>query len=118
MLTADDLTIIWLTGICDNYMTTLRDTRVIDDLQRREIHPDILLVGSPTGLGPEIAHGIRETVKVAETLNPGAIFIFGHEPLERKVLDQLRRENRGISRIHCAENPGDYFSFERRMENN
>ncbi len=111
VLTTDGLTIVWLTGICDNYMTTLRDTRVIDDLQRKKIRPDILLVGSPTGLGPEIAHGIRETVQAADILDSGAIFILGHEPLERKVLNQLRRKSQDISRIHCAENPGDCFFY-------
>jgi len=111
VLTTDSLTIVWLTGICDNYMTTLSDTRVIEDLQRKKIRPDILLVGSPTGLGPEIAHGIRETVQAADILDSGAIFILGHEPLERKVLNQLRRKGQDISRIHCAENPGDCFFY-------
>ena len=110
----DDLTIVWLTGICDNYMTTIRDTAVIEDLLRRDISPDILLAGSPTGLGPEIAHGIRETIKAAEILKPKVVFILGHEPLERKVLDQLRRQDRDISRIQCAENPGDCFLFDQR----
>jgi ankyrin repeat protein len=84
----------------------------IEDLRRKNISPDILLVGSPAGLGPEIAHGIRETIKAAEILAPEAVFILGHEPLERKVKDQLRRENRDIRCIHCAENPGDYFLYD------
>ncbi len=111
VLTTNGLTIVWLTGICDNYITPLRDIRVIEDLQQREIRPDILLVGSPTGLGPENAHGIRETVQAADILDSGAIFMLGQEPLERKVLNQIRRKGQDICRIHCAENPGDCFFY-------
>ncbi|MBN2431494.1 MAG: hypothetical protein JXQ27_08460 [Acidobacteria bacterium] len=109
VLTADGLTIVWLTGICDNYIPTRRDTRVIDELRQRGISPDILLVGSPTGIGPEMAHGIRETVQAAEPLGAGAVFVLGHPPLERKVRDQLRRNGHDTRRLQCAENPGDSF---------
>jgi len=112
VVTADGLVIVWLTGICDNYMVNRRDTGVIEDLRRRGIRPDILLVGSPTGIGPEVAHGIRETVQAAEPLDAGAVFVLGHEPLERKVFDQLRRKGRDTGRIRCADNPGDEFLYD------
>ncbi len=110
VLTVDGLTMVWLTGICDPYMVNLRDVSVVGELQRQGIRPDILLVGSPAGIGPEIAHGIRETVLAAEPLDARAVFVLGHEPLERKVREQLRRMGRDTRRIHCAENPGDRFA--------
>ena len=63
-----------------------RDVAIIDCLALDGVRPDILLLGSPTGIGPEIGHGIREACLEARRLKPRAVFAFGHEPLERSIL--------------------------------
>lgn len=110
ILEANGITIVWLTGISDNYLSFKRDNKVISELLERKIRPDILLLGSPAGIGPEIAHGIRESYFESSVLNPGSVFVFGHEPLERKVFYQVYRKLKSRpTHIYCADNPGDRF---------
>ncbi|MBN1350757.1 hypothetical protein JXJ21_15170 [candidate division KSB1 bacterium] len=80
----------------------------------RKIKPATLLLGSPEGLGPEIAHGIRETYTEALKLEPREVAAFGHEGLERKVKYQLQRKKAAIDNFLCADNPGDRFSIHNR----
>ncbi|HOI29532.1 MAG TPA: ankyrin repeat domain-containing protein [Melioribacteraceae bacterium] len=111
IIEVDGLTIVWLTGICDNYQTAKKDNQIIKELVSRKIQPDILLLGSPEGLGPEIAHGIRETYIEAANLEPLAVVAFGHEGLERKIKYQLQRKKVGTDNFICAEYPGDRFKI-------
>lgn len=108
----DGLIIVWITGICDNYQLTKRNISAINELNNKKIKPDILLLGSPSGIGPEVAHGIRETYLEAMKLDATSVFIFGHEPLERKVFYQVERKiTSKPENIFCAGNPGDRFVF-------
>ncbi|HQP75437.1 MAG TPA: ankyrin repeat domain-containing protein [Acidobacteriota bacterium] len=109
VLEIDGLTIVWLTGICDNYLVQRRDAGVIDRLMARGVRPDILLLGTPSGIGPEFAHGIREAFRETVRLQPKAVFAFGHEPLERKVRLQLSRKQADLAALRTAGNPGDRF---------
>lgn len=109
VLEVDGLTIVWLTGICDNYLVRRRDAGVIDRLKNLGVRPDILLLGTPSGIGPEYAHGMREAYLESAKLEPRAVFCFGHEPLERKVRLQLSRKNADISRLSTADDPGNRF---------
>ncbi|MBN2346728.1 MAG: ankyrin repeat domain-containing protein [Candidatus Aminicenantes bacterium] len=109
LLEVDDLTIVWLTGICDNYLVKRRDAGVIDRLMARGVRPDILLLGAPTGIGPEFAHGIREAYLEAARLRPRRVFAFGHGPLEKKVRLQLSRKKADLSALRTADHPGDRF---------
>jgi ankyrin repeat protein len=109
VLESDGLTIVWLTGISDNYLVRKRDAGIIDRLALDGVRPDILLLGSPTGIGPEIGNGIREAYLEARRLRPRAVFAFGHELLERRILGQIRRRIGEAADFHCAANPGDFF---------
>ena len=106
---ADGLTIVWLTGVSDNYLAQRRDASVIDRLASAGVKPDLLFLGTPSGIGPEIGNGIREAYLEARRLKPGAVFAFGHEPLERRILGQVRRRTGGAAEFHCADAPGDSF---------
>jgi len=118
ILEADSITIVWLTGISDNYLSSNRDNKVISELLERKIRPDILLLGSSAGIGPEIAHGIRESYFESSVLNPGSVFVFGHEPLERKVLYQVYRKLKSKPTcFYCADNPGDRFIIKAETSN-
>ncbi|MBN1196443.1 MAG: ankyrin repeat domain-containing protein, partial [Candidatus Aminicenantes bacterium] len=105
----DNLEIVWLTGICDNYLTGRRDVASIQALAELGVRPDILFIGTPSGIGPEIAHGIRESFLAASALQSRAVFVCGHEPLERKVRYQLLRKGAALDRLHTASAPGDRF---------
>jgi hypothetical protein len=107
ILELDGKSFVWLTGICDNYITARKDTKVVLKLKEMGINPDILFIGSPSGIGPEYAHGIRETYIETLCLNPENIFVFGHELLEKKVLHQVSRMQNNSGNLHTAENPGD-----------
>lgn len=109
VLEIDGLTIVWLTGICDNYLVQRRDTGVIDRLKTQGVRPDILLLGTPSGIGPEFAHGMREAYLESAKLQSKAVFAFGHEPLERKVRLQLSRKQADLAALRTADNPGDRF---------
>ncbi len=73
--------------------------------------PDILFLGSPAGIGPKIANGIREAYLEASVLGARAVFVFGHEALERKVLYQLKRKKADTTAFMTAANPGDSFQL-------
>jgi len=109
VIETDGLTIVWLTGISDNYLVRRRDAAVIDQLARAGVKPDLLFLGTPSGIGPEIGNGIREAYLEARRLEPGAVFAFGHEPLERRILGQVRRRTGEAAEFRCAGNPGDSF---------
>lgn len=111
ILDIDGLEIIWLTGLCDNYQTFKRDNQIIEKLASLNVKPDLLFLGSPAGIGPEFAHGIRESHLASARLNPGSVFVFGHEPLERKVLDQVKLMASDAAHFYTAENPGDRFKL-------
>ncbi len=109
VLEIDGLTIVWLAGVSDNYLVRRRDAVVIDRLTGAGIRPDLLFLGTPSGIGPEIGNGIRESYLESRRLKPGAVFSFGHEPLERRIQGQLRRRLGDAADFHCADNPGDSF---------
>lgn len=109
VIEADGLTIVWLTGVSDNYLVQRRDATVIDRLTGAGVKPDLLFLGTPSGIGPEIGNGIREAYLEARRLEPGAVFAFGHEPLERRILGQVRRRTGGAGEFQCAGDPGDSF---------
>ena len=116
LMEIDGLRIVWLTGICDNYLIQKRDISIIKKLHENNIRPDILFLGSPSGIGPELAHGIRETFLEATVLNPKAVFVFGHEPLERKVRYQIERRVKGPLPLLVSENPGDLHPLNTKKE--
>jgi len=115
-LEVDGLTIVWLTGISDAYQSQKRDASVIDRLARDGIRPDILFLGSPSGIGPEIGNGIREAFLEARRLKPRSVFAFGHEPLERRIKDQVRRRIGEAKELRSAGHPGDFFSVNIRRK--
>jgi ankyrin repeat protein len=109
VIEADGLTVVWLTGVSDSYLVQRRDATVVDRLAHEDVKPDLLFLGNPSGIGPEIGNGIREAYLEVRRLEPGAVFAFGHGPLERRVLGQIRRRVGGTGEFHCADNPGDSF---------
>ncbi len=111
LMEIEGLTMAWITGICDNYLAYKRDAALIKTLHENKVEPDILFLGSPAGIGPEIAHGIRETFLEASVLGAKAVFVFGHEALERKVFNQLKRKKADTTVFMTAANPGDSFQL-------
>jgi ankyrin repeat protein len=105
----DGISIVWLTGICNNYLTYNRDASIVQKLKNERLSPDLLFLGSPAGIGPELAHGIRETFIETAILNPKNVMIMGHELLEEKVLYQLTRLKLNTVNIRTAQYPGDAF---------
>ena len=108
----ENLKIVWLTGICDNYLVRRRDVTVVQSLINKNLRPDVLFVGTPAGIGPEVAHGIRETLLELSSLRSKAVFVFGKAPLERKVRYQLQRKGVSIPGLICSSAPGDRFLLE------
>lgn len=72
---------------------------------------DLLFLGTPEGIGPEKGNGIRESFIESMRLDPKVVFFMGKEPLERRILYQIRRRIQDPGNIYCAENPGDTFFF-------
>ena len=107
----DGLSIFWLSSICDNYISTKKDIGAINYVYENFKNIDIMFIGTPDGIGPEKGSGIREAYLESGKLNPQAVFFMGKEPLERKILYQLKRRKADTSRIHCSENPGDSFIY-------
>jgi len=107
----DNTKVVWLTGICNQYVPSRRDIGAIRKLVEMGIRPDILFLGSPAGIGPEFAHGIREAYLETAVLEPAHVFFFGHELLEKKILYQISRLKKNAGNICTAENPGDCFSL-------
>ena len=107
----DGLSIFWLSGLSDEYITSKKDTRAIGFVKENFSGVDLLFLGLPEGIGPEKGNGIREAYLETMGLNPKAVFFMGKEPLERRILYQIMRRIQDPRNIHCAGNPGDTFFF-------
>ena len=105
----DGLSILWLSGISDEYITSKKDTKAIEFVKENLPGVDLLFLGLPEGIGPEKGNGIRETYLESLSLNSRAVFFMGKEPLERRTLSQIRRRIPDTGKIICSENPGDPF---------
>jgi hypothetical protein len=107
----DDLSVFWLSGLSDDYITSKKDTEAIEFVKENFSDIDLLFLGTPEGIGPEKGNGIRESFVESMRLDPKAVFFMGKEPLERRILYQIKRRIQGPGNIYCAENPGDLFFF-------
>ncbi len=107
----DGLSVFWLSGLSDDYITAKKDIRAIEFVKENFFDIDLLFLGTPEGIGPEKGNGIRESFVESMSLNPKAVFFMGKEPLERRILYQIRRRIQDPGNIYCAENPGDTFFF-------
>lgn len=107
----EGLSLFWLSGLCDNYISTKKDTKAIEYVKEHFSNIDLLFLGTPDGLGPEEGNGIREAYLESMCLNPNTVFFMGKEPLERKILNQIKRRVKRPDNIHCSENPGDRFFY-------
>lgn len=107
----DGLSILWLSGFSDEYITSKKDTKAIEFVKENFPGVDLLFLGLPEGIGPEKGNGIRETYLESISLNPRAVFFMGKEPLERRILSQIRRRIQDTRKINCSENPGDSFLY-------
>jgi ankyrin repeat protein len=105
----DGLSVFWLSGLSDDYITAKKDAKAIDSILVGFPGVDLLFLGTPDGIGPEKGNGIRETYFEAMRLDPKAVFFMGKTPLERRVLYQIKRRIQDPGNIYCAENPGDAF---------
>ena len=105
----DGLTLFWLAGLCDDYLCSKKNTSAVEWVKNRFSRVDLLFLGTPDGIGPEKGNGIRETWLESRDLNAGAVFFLGKEPLERRILAQIKRRGQNQSNIFCAENAGDVF---------
>lgn len=111
MVECDGLKIFWLAGICDNYIVSKRDHGVLKKAGKIFPSVDLMILGTPGGIGPEIGNGIRETYLESKVLNPNRVIFMGKSAAERRILNQLKRRNRKPENIYCSENPGDRFFF-------
>lgn len=111
IIDCDGLKILWFSQICDNYISLKRDNSVVNLIKETCSTPDLLFIGTPDGIGPEKGNGIRETFIELMELNPSAVFFLGKEPLERKILYQIKQRNLKTENVFCSENPGDSFFF-------
>jgi ankyrin repeat protein len=107
----DGLNVFWLSGLSDDYISSKKDANAIEFIKERFPSVDILLLGTPDGIGPEKGNVIREAYLESVSLNPGAVFFMGKEPLERRVLSQIKRRTQNQENIFCSENPGDTFFY-------
>lgn len=107
----DGLVIFWLSGLCDNYISTKKDAKAVTFVEKNLPPVDLLFLGTPDGIGPEKGNGIRETYLESMSLNPKAVFFMGKELLERKILNQIEKRTKNSENIICAANPGDAFPF-------
>ncbi|UCC41395.1 MAG: ankyrin repeat domain-containing protein, partial [Candidatus Aminicenantes bacterium] len=109
-----DLAIFWLSGLSDDYIRSKKDTKAIEFVKEGFPDIDLLILGTPDGIGPEKGNGIREAYLESMGLNPKAVFFMGKESLERRVLYQIKRRIQNPGNIYCSENPGDRFSYTQR----
>ena len=107
----DGMSFFWLSGLSDDYITSEKDSKAIEFVIENFSDVDLLFLGTPEGVGPEKGNGIRETFIESMRLNPKSVFFMGKEPLERRILYQIRRRIQDPGNIYCAENPGDTFLF-------
>jgi ankyrin repeat protein len=113
LITCDGLTLFWLAGLSDDYLSAKSDDRALEFVKARVSSVDLLFLGLPDGIGPEKGNGIRESYLKTRTLNPGAVFFMGKEPLARRVRSQILRRIPDPGNIFCAENPGDRVIYTR-----
>jgi ankyrin repeat protein len=107
----DGLRIFWLSGLSDDYISSKRDTIAVEFVRSTFSEIDLLFLGTPDGIGPEKGNGIRETYLESRGLNPKAVFFMGKEPMERRILYQIKRRIQNPGNIYCSENPGDIFIY-------
>jgi ankyrin repeat protein len=107
----DGLSLFWLSGISDEYIISKKDLKAIEFVKKRFSQVDLLFLGTPDGIGPEKGNGIREAYLESLSLNPRAVFCMGKEPLERRILYQIKRKIQDHGNIYCSENPGDAFFY-------
>ena len=107
----DGLCMFWLSGLSDDYICSKRDSRVVEFVRSNFSEIDLLFLGTPDGIGPEKGNGIRETYLESRGLNPKAVFFMGKEPMERRILYQIKRRIQNPGNIYCSENPGDIFIY-------
>lgn len=111
LIECDGLTIFWLSGLSEEYISSRKDGRVIEFVKKNFPEIDLQFIGTPDGIGPEKGNGIREAYFESIRLNPGAVFFMGKEHLERRVLYQIRSRKKIPEFIHCSDNPGDAFYY-------
>lgn len=109
VLELEKLVVVWLTGVCDGYLPHRRDAGVIVEVAQRGVRPDVLLLGTPEGIGQEIGNGVRESYFESQRLRPSACFGLGKEPEMRRVLEQIRRRGGKGADFRTADGPGDAF---------
>jgi len=114
LIQCDGLAIFWLSGLSDDYIVSLNDTRAVDFVEDFGTPIDLLFLGLPDGIGPEKGNGIREAYLKSRSLNAGSVFFMGKEPLARRVRRQILRRIDDPENIGCAENPGDHFLYSNR----
>jgi hypothetical protein len=110
----DVLRIFWLSGLSDDYNISKKDNKAIEFVKENFPDIDLLILGTPDGIGPEKGNGIREAYLESMDLNPEAVFFMGKEPLERRIRYQIRRRIQDPGNIYCSGNPGDRFFYIQR----
>ena len=110
----DGLSLFWLSGLSDDYISSKKDTKAIEIVMNEFPNVDLMLLGTPDGIGPEKGNGIREAYLKSSGLNAGSVFFMGKEPLARRVRRQILRRIDDPENIGCAENPGDRFLYSNR----
>ena len=103
--------LFWLAGLSDDYTCSKRDTKAVEFVRGNFPGVNLMFLGTPDGIGPEIGNGIRETYLESMGLNPDAVFFMGKEHLGRRILYQVKRRIQNPKNIYCAENPGDMFFY-------
>jgi len=107
----DGLSLFWLAGLSDDYISSKRDTKAVEFVRHGFPGVNLMFLGTPDGIGPERGNGIREAYLESMGLNPDAVFFMGKGPLARRVLYQIERRIQDPRNIYCAENPGDMFFY-------
>ena len=107
----DGLSLFWLSGLSNDYISSKRDTKAVEFVKDGFPGVNLMFLGTPDGIGPEKGNGIRETYLESMGLNPDAVFFMGKEPLERRILYQIKRRVQNVKNIYCSENPGDTFFY-------
>jgi len=111
VIECDGLRLFWLSSLSDDHITSKRDTKAIGFVKVRFPSLDLMFLGTPDGIGPEKGAGIRDAYIESSGLNARAVFFMAKEPLERKILDHIKRKMQDHKNVHCSENPGDHFFY-------
>jgi ankyrin repeat protein len=107
----DGLDIFWLSGISDSYICTKWDARAIEYVAKHFPKVDLLVLGTPNGIGPEKGNSIKVAYLETIKLNPKFVIFMGKSPLERRIFNQIKRIIQEPNNIYIAENPGDNFLY-------